>query len=402
MKTVAIISEYNPFHNGHLYQLEKIREALGEDISFIAIMSGNYTQRGELAIIDKWQRAKAAVDCGVNLILELPFPYSCSSAELFARAGVHVAEKIGVVDYLAFGSETGNLEQLKLYADRLLSDEFAAAINALCTNKENDSLGYPALCKMVYEKLYGASAMNIESNDILAVEYIKALKILNSNIQPIAIKREGSGYNDEQISDHPRQSATAIRNLFLNNYNSALNYIPQATFNVVCESFKRGLGPVDCENLSSAILATLRLSTATSEANVHDAGGGLYNRLVSKSYEATDISSLIELSMTKKYTKARIRRAIWYSFFGVTSSDVKTMPEYTQVLAFDSVGQMLLKKIKKTSKFEVITKSSALPKASPALIQRQLCDKADSVYQLAKPQKKAQGSIYKETPYVKV
>ncbi len=401
MKTVAIISEYNPFHNGHLYQINKIREKLGQDTAIIAIMSGNYTQRGELAILDKWQRAKAAVSAGVNLVLELPFPYSAASAELFARAGVEIAEKTGVVDYLSFGSECGDPDLLYDYASAMLSDEFSARLAELVKDKENDSVGYPALYGKIIEEIFGKKAISLEPNDILATEYIKALLSINSSIKPLPIKRFGSGYNDEKITENTHQSAKAIREIIKDDVYSAVDYIPDSTFSIVRDAIEGGEAIFDCEQLSSAVLTKLRLSTTSSDSDIHDAGGGLYNRLVSKSYEATSISSLVDLSMTKKYTKARIRRAIWFSLLGVTSSEVKTMPKYTQALAFDSSGQALLRKIKKTGNLEILTKSSALPQSEPALSQRLLCDKADSVCQLTRLQKKAQGSIYRETPYVK-
>ena len=140
MKTVAIISEYNPFHNGHLYHTQKIREEFGEDTAIIAIMSGNFVQRGEAAIIEKWDRARIAVDCGVNLVLELPFPFSMASAEYFAKAGVCIADSVGVVDAISFGSESGSIDELCTAAENILSPEFDDEIKRL--TKDNTSMGY--------------------------------------------------------------------------------------------------------------------------------------------------------------------------------------------------------------------------------------------------------------------
>ena len=137
MKTVAIISEYNPFHNGHLYQIEKVREHFGDDTAIIAIMSSNFTQRGDVAIMDKWARAESAVRCGVNLVLELPFPYSMSSAEFFAKAGVHIADSIGVVDVIAFGSESGDITHLVETARNLSSRELDKEIARLAADCDN-------------------------------------------------------------------------------------------------------------------------------------------------------------------------------------------------------------------------------------------------------------------------
>ena len=149
MKTVAIIAEYNPFHNGHKYQIDKIRDILGEDTAIIAIMSGDYTQRGELAITDKTVRAKIAVLCGADLVVELPFPFSSSSAEFFARSGVKIATEIGA-DYLAFGSETGDIELITKIADTMMSDDFLTTLNDIKANKDYAALGYAQILEKAY------------------------------------------------------------------------------------------------------------------------------------------------------------------------------------------------------------------------------------------------------------
>ena len=178
MKIAAIITEYNPFHNGHQYQIDKARELLGEDTAIIAIMSGNFTQRGELAIADKTVRAKAAVECGVNLVLELPFPFSMSSAEFFARSGVRIANKLGVVDYLIFGSELGYTEELTRVAENMLTAEFSNKADELIKSSENKSSGHPKLLEEAYNSLY-PDKLNSDfftANNILALEY-KALML---------------------------------------------------------------------------------------------------------------------------------------------------------------------------------------------------------------------------------
>ena len=154
MKTVATICEYNPFHRGHEYHLSEIKRQFGEDIAVIAIMSGNYTQRGEIAIADKYLRAECAVRAGVNLVLELPFPHSSSSAEFFASAGVKIADSIGVVDYLSFGSEIGDISLLSDIAQDMSSDEYKAALSNFILDDKNAAVGYPRACECVYEALY--------------------------------------------------------------------------------------------------------------------------------------------------------------------------------------------------------------------------------------------------------
>ncbi len=401
MKTVAIISEYNPFHNGHLYQIEKIREKFGHDTAIIAIMSSNFTQRGEIAIMDKWARAKSAIKCGVNLVLELPFPYSMSSAEFFAKAGVHIADKMGVVDVLAFGSESGDLQVLEDTAEKLLSSALNEEIAKLAADKSSDNLGFAEIRDIAFKKVFGYEAPISTANNILAVEYIKALRTEGSSILPFTIERTGAGYNDQELMGGSIQSATAIRRLFFENNNSALKFLPKSTIECILEEQNIGAFPCDQETLFPIVATSFMLNFTNDADNLHDIGGGLYNRLKNKSIEATSIQSLVELATTKKYTTARIKRGIWYSLLGVTSSDVKTLPEYTQVLGMDKIGQALLKEIKKTATISILTKPSDSPDFPIANKQKELADKADSISQLAKPTPTSTGSIYKRSPFVK-
>ena len=384
MRTVAIVAEYNPFHNGHLYQIKKVKEHLGDDCAIVAIMSGNFTQRGELAIADKTVRAKSAVMAGVDLVLELPFPYSMSSAEFFASAGVQIATKLGVIDYLAFGSESGDINELYNAAKVISSEEFLKRTLELSSLDGYSSMGYPKICQSVYEEIVGSHAENLFTpNNILALEYIKAIIRSSSNLVPMTIKRAGASYNSESIIHGDLQSATAIRDLFYNNI-SAADFVPESTLSVLFEAKKNGMFPIDQSRLDLALISDLRLNSSVNRNNIHDCAGGLYNRLQSASFEATDIQDLIKITETKKYTRARIRRAVWYGYLGVTSSDVRTPVAYTQVLAMNAVGRKLLKKIKKMSDFPVITKPSSYENFGDAVVcQKKLSDKADSVFALA-------------------
>ena len=402
MTTVAIVCEYNPFHNGHLYQIEKVREHFGADTAIIAIMSGNFVQRGEIAILDKWKRAEAACIAGVDLVLELPFPYSMSSAEFFASAAVHIAVKAGA-KVLSFGSECGDVELLKKAATNMSKPEYTDKIKSFGGASNKKSLGYPAICELAYKELFGeAEAIAFTPNNILGVEYIKASMRYDNPLKLHTITRHGAGYSEENIVSGELQSATAIRKIFESNTNSALKYIPLSTHNTILSASNNKEFPTDAERLAPAVLTHFRLSDPTVNCEVHDAAGGLYNRLISKSFEATSISSLTELCATKKYTAARIRRAIWFSLFGVTSSDLRELPEYSQLLACDTVGQLLLKRIKKVSGFQVLTKPSATDGLSQkAMRQKLLSDKADSLFAIARPVKTPGNASLKATPYVK-
>ncbi|MBQ1260910.1 MAG: nucleotidyltransferase family protein [Clostridia bacterium] len=403
MLTVAIISEYNLFHKGHEHQIREIRRELGEDTRIIAIMSGNYTQRGQLAVADKFVRAKAALMCGVNLVLELPFPFSMSSAEFFARSAVKIADSIGVVDYLSFGSETGDIDALIRVKKNTERDEFQDRFKAALDAPKSAGVGYAQLCESVYRDCFGKSEVDLTApNNILALEYVKALSYHKSPIKPHTVKRAGGGYNDELISGEELQSATAIRTILKNDVYSALEYVPENAKNVFLEAYNDKSLPCDESRLDAAVIASFRLNSPGAECDVHDALGGLYNRLRGASFEANSISSLLRLTETKKFTRARIRRAIWYSYFGVTSSDVRALPEYTQLLATDKCGQGILREIKKVGCIPILTKPSATEKLSEAArLQKQLSDRADSVFQLTKNKSVSGNYSLTCTPFVK-
>ncbi len=404
MKIAAIIAEYNPFHSGHQYQIDTIRDRLGKDVAIVAIMSGNFTQRGEPAIADKTVRAKAAVECGVNLVLELPFPFSMSCAELFAKSGVRIANALGVVDYLVFGSESGDISELSNLAGIMMSEEYSLTLDAISSSADYKECGYPELCEIALSKLYGKNIPRdfYSPNNILAIEYIKALKSENSSIIPYTIKREGAGYLDSHDDKKKFQSATSIRGKILDKSHSAFDFVPNSAKNVFAEAILEGKMPSDSARLDLAVISSLRLNSPSDSVNIHDAGGGLYNRLCDMSAEATSISSLVSLSETKKYTKARIKRAIWNIYFGVTSSEVKALPHYTQVLAMDAIGQSILKSIKKVSDFPVITKPSSYRDYDfDVILEKELSNKADSVYGLTFDVPNSGRFALKFTPYVK-
>lgn len=401
MKTVAIISEYNPFHSGHEYQIKKIREEFGNDTRIIAIMSGNYVQRGDVAFMDKSLRAEIAVRCGVNLVLELPFPFSISSAEFFSKSGISIINSLGIVDLVSFGSECGDIQILNEVADILLSEGYNKILMDLILSESNS--GYAHLCEKAYTSISGNKIKKdfFTPNNILAIEYIKALKRTNSKALPHTISRLGADYNAESISKERFQSATALRSLIKHNINSALKYIPENAKDILLDRYSNKEFPCDSERLSPAIISYFRLNSQGGVKHIHDAAGGLYNRLQNASFEAETISKLTELADTKKFTSARIRRAIWYSFFGVTSSKISEDPCYTQVLAMDNIGKTILKEIKKVSSFPVLTKPSSYSKLSEkAKEQKSLSDKADSVFQLTKPEFKSGTLSIRTTPFI--
>lgn len=404
MKIAAIVAEYNPFHNGHKYQIDRARDLLGKDTAIVVIMSGNYTQRGEVAIADKLIRAEAAVQCGVDLVLELPHPYSMSSAEFFAKSSIEIIDKLGVVDYLVFGVEDCTLDELYGYVETTESEEFRAVLKKLLSNPNYSRLGYPKLCEKAYSQI--SKDKNTEKfstpNNILAVEYLRALRTLKSDIIPTPITRKGAGYNDSYIIGEDLQSASAIRTLIMSNDSSAFDYIPENAKEVFLKAIKSGKMPSDEKRLSEALITGIRLNSPSLEDSILDASGGLYNRLTKLSFEANSIQSLMSLAETKKYTKARIRRAIWNMFFGVTSSEIRKSPAFTQILATSSLGRRVLKRIPKRTDFHIFNKPSRTKGlGEDVLCQKSRADRADSVYGLTLPCPNKGGYYLTVTPYVK-
>ena len=400
---VGIISEYNPFHNGHLYQIEKIREEFGADTAIIAVMSGNFVQRGGIAIADKALRAKCAVISGVNLVLELPFPFSMSSAEFFAKSAVNILNSLGCVDVLSFGSESGDIDTLVKIATAMSSNIYTDTVEELMASPESAKLGYPRICEQAFISLFGQGIdFDFSPNNILAVEYIKALISSNSSITPHTIKRHGNLFSDESIVEGNIQSATAIRTAIANKDISALEFVPNITKNIVLDAIKTGDFPCDEEKLGTAIISSFRLNSPTTDEAIHDAAGGLYNRLKDISFKTNTIKDMVISAESKKFTKARIRRAIFNSFLSVTSSQVKELPQYTQILALDSIGRGILKSIRKRSEFPILTKpSDTADLGDVAKKQKELSDRADSVFQLAKPLPKDGNLSVRFTPFVK-
>lgn len=347
---IAVIAEYNPFHNGHEFQLRTLRETFGEDTVITAILGGVFSQRGEPYIAPPYVRAEAAAKCGADLVLELPFPYSCAPARVFARAGVEIAEKIGA-DILAFGSECGDIDTLGKMLERLDSDEFKAALDARAN--ESSATSKTRLYSEVYASLYG-SAQADKPNDILAIEYMRAIKNLGAKIKPYTILRRG----DYKSGEGEYASASSLRREYRERGIAAFEgNIPDEAFEVFSKAQKNGLLFPDFEKLSSAVL----LKLANGSGDVAFSGGGLLERLKNAAKNAKSISEAAAKTATKRYTDAEISRCILYSLLGVTSSDMDSPVLYTRLLSLSDHGRKILAK---KLDIEILTKPSATEKLS--------------------------------------
>ena len=402
MKTVAVIAEYNPFHKGHAYQLESIRRTFGEDTAIVVIMSGNFVQRGTPAILGKFDRARMAVECGASLVLEMPFPYSASSAEYFASAGVSIAHDLSAIDYLSFGSECGDVALISDAADKMCAPEFASALRERLRDKTEKEKGYARVLSELLSEKHGASLPSslFLPNNILAISYVSALKKLNSSIKPHTILRTGS--DESAAEEGVFAGATHLRELMLSDEReAAMAQIPECLVPLWREAFDAGLAPVSDAALGTALLAHLRLWSAGAPLPA-ECGGGVLSLLKNAAREAWDLPSLLENAATKKYTHARLRRAALFSYFGVTPADIKAKPRYTQVLAMDEKGQRVLANIRKTAHISLLTKPADLHKLSlAARAQAELSYRADSVYALLSPAPQKADLFLRTAPYRK-
>ena len=390
MRITGIVCEYDPFHNGHRYLLERARE--GSD-AVVCVMSGNATQRGGLAIVDKYTRAEMALRGGADLVLELPYPYSSASAEFFATAGVSVLASAGVCR-ICFGSESGDVEKLQ---------RAARVARSLATGDAETSTGtaegYFSALGEAYRKAYGEEFCP-SSNDILGIEYCKAILEGAHTIEPVAIPRLGDGFRRREVGDTPFASATALRRLIREQSVEAIApYVPSETVRLLAEAVVRGDAPVDMARLEAAILSFLRLADPNALTEIAELGNGLEHRLCEAAKDATSLSELFTLSATKKYTDARIRRAVLFAMTGVTYADLCAPVGYTTVLGANGRGCELLSVLRKReSGIPVVTKPSEGKNVSPR--QYALSFAADALFALAHPSTKPAGEWMRKNPVI--
>lgn len=331
MKTAAVVAEYNPFHKGHEYQLQMTRQAGATHI--VAVMSGNFVQRGEAAVFDKFIRASAAVRCGADLVVELPLPWAMSGAQTFARGAVSIACSLGCVDMLSFGCECGKADLLKTLASALYSDEFEKRLNIILP--ESTSFASARQCA-VEEMLSSEYASLLGSpNNILAVEYIAAAKLLKSELELNAVSREGDGYNDEKYSGSSFASASAIRRLIRSGEDYS-SLVPDKANELYSDDFS------DERRLESAVLYALRKLSADDIALAPDISEGLENRIYTAVREACSVDELLEKIKTKRYPTARLRRIIMSLFLGIKADHTQGVPPYIRILACNENGKEIL------------------------------------------------------------
>ena len=371
MKTIGIVAEYNPLHNGHLYHLQASRQQSGADC-VVVVMSGSYTQRGEPAIVDKWARAEMALYLGADLVIELPVAYAMSSAEYFAYGAIKLLDSLGAVDMLYFGSEAGSLEILSKVA-HILADE-PESYKAQLKESLSKGISFPAArqkaiisyFKSKYENNQLSSLLK-SPNNILAIEYLKALLRLKSSIIPKTIERVGNDYNSSNLSGRI-SSATAIRKIIsCRPWNNAREFIKQAippwSMDILERELELGRGLIFPENFEMPLISTLRRMQPTELKQLPYMEEGLENRISLASKKSGSYHELLDLISTKRYTDTRIRRILSSALIGLTKEIFNNFnslggPAYIRILGINSTGRKLLSTINKNTSLPVITKTA--------------------------------------------
>ena len=328
MQTVGVICEYNPFHLGHKKQLDMIRSAYGSDAYIVCLMSGNFVQRGQPAIFDKMRRAEAAVRSGADLVLELPVTYALSSAEGFAAGGVSILGQF--CDTLCFGAETADAELLTQVAKALLSPDFSAALRTHL----DAGLSFPAARQAALLDL-GLDGSILETpNNILAVEYCKAVLAQGSSMKLMPIHRCGSYHDHEADAQNP--SATAVRKLITEG-GDWLTFVPESVRDVLHSATVH-----TPEVGEKAILAKLRTMTDAEFEALPYGSEGLWRKLMHASRKASTLEDILSATKSKRYTRTRLDRMVMCAFLGISSKDLQTPAPYTRVLAFNDRGRRVL------------------------------------------------------------
>ena len=353
MRIVGLITEYNPFHNGHLYHLRESLRVSDADAS-VAIMSGHFLQRGEPALVDKWVRTEMALAAGVDLVLELPFPFACNSAPHFAMGAVQSLNALGLVDALCFGSESGQLEQLEEIAETLVKHQ--DEIEEETVDQLREGVNYPAARSQALKAyLPHLDPDELASpNNILGIEYLRALSQTGSTIQPYTVKRLGAGYHDTEAVEKIA-SATGIRKMLADEKDIGA-FIPEKCMSILNDALLDG-NYLDKQRLFVA-LQTLLLQEPQLYQEIYMVNDGMDRRLSLAALEASGFQDLAERVKSRQWTLTRVQRTLMYVLMQVQAADmsafVQTGPLYLRLLGHNDTGRAVLARIRKKKTLPVI------------------------------------------------
>lgn len=348
MKTAGIVAEYNPFHTGHAYQIARTRGLLGADCAVVAVMSGNWVQRGACAAADKWTRAGWALAGGADLVLELPTVWAASSAESFATGAVALLRACGVVDVLSFGSESGDPAALAAAAACLDSEAYRAGLSRFL----DEGMPFAACRQAVVAALLGSERAKVLSrpNDNLGVEYLRAASALGWSPQVLAVPRQGAGHDAPRPAEGFASASILREWIAAGRRDLADCFLPAP--------WPEELEPASLSHLERALLARVRSLSQAEWALLPDSGveEGLPARLVQAGGRALSVEEFLTLAKTKRYSHARLRRLLLWAFLGLTAADRPAAPPYLRVLGFTPRGQELLRAMKGAASLPILTK----------------------------------------------
>lgn len=346
---LGIVAEYNPMHNGHVYHIQNAKERSNSDYT-VAIMTGNFTQRGNTSVVSKWEKTKMALQNGIDLVVELPTIYSISSAENFASGAIKIMEELGFLTHISFGMEEQDVSLINNIANILTKEP--VEYSKILKEELEKGQSFPrareiALTRYFNDETYGEVVRG--SNNILAIEYIKAIRKQKSNLIPVGIKREKVFYNSKKIIDE-YASSTGIRNLLVTNQlEEATRVMPSNAFSILYDNLKNGTYSLDLTNYSNMIIYKFRNMTVKEIGNLPDVSEGLEYLIKDAVGKTNNIVELINLIKNKRYTQTRIQRILVYGLLGITKKDMemsKKVIPYVRVLGCTENGKKLLAKIK--------------------------------------------------------
>lgn len=384
MKVTGIIAEYNPFHNGHAYHIEKTRELFGAT-HIIAVMSGNFVQRGDCACFDKWTRTKAALLCGADLVIELPLPYAVSGAQIFAKGGVEILNACGCCELLCFGSEEENTDEIIKCAGVLRTEQFKTALKTHISK----GLSFASARELALKDVAGENTAKIITtpNNILGVEYAGAILDLNSSVKAVSVKRKGAEHDGEKTSDKIASASYIRKTGELN------SFVPKKALDIFNTEIKNSNAPASLKNIERGFILKLRSMELSDFKKLPDISEGLHNRIYSAVNEFNTLEEIISAVKTKRYSHARIRRIILSAILNLKAEDTQGSIPYLRILGFNQKGAEILKVMKESAKVPVYTRTSQLLQNGGELYKKEIY--ASEVYNLLNPlPKRANRSLH--------
>lgn len=380
MKICGVIAEYNPFHNGHIYMLQEIRKSFD---GIAAVMSGNFVQRGEPACADKWTRAKWAMDGGVDLIIELPVVYAVNTAERFAFGAVSLLDGLGCIDGICFGSEAGEIQPILAAAEML--EQEPAEVSGRLQEALRSGESFPAARQKAWDGLIDGTLLS-QPNNILAIEYIRALIRLKSTIKPMTIPRLHAGYHDRE-GRGGIASASGIRDMLRRNVDYS-QYTPVGK-----------LPAINTAPLDMIFIGELRRRGIRCFEEIPDVCEGLGDRFLKAAGKTADVGELLTLVHTKRYPKTRLSRIVINTILGNQRMLSQKPVQYARVLAANETGRRILRQIKNTGAVEVVTKTADYTKLhTDPVFQKDIL--ATDIYALCVPGDRLPGWDYRKSPVV--